>query len=177
MTDDEIRHKLSLLLVRLDGWLLSRFQSMIHHAKRIGISSTTLINLFILIQLSAQITQLVILYFSAENILVAFLLSFPTWVLIIYLYRLRRYSRRGYSIRLDLIRLFALLFACLEIFSTVNRYTAYIIFQYQHPEIHRGLDHESSEIAYLIAWLVFPCVIYLLSTVESRQKLLRKARK
>jgi hypothetical protein len=177
MTDDELRHKLSTLLVKLDSWILSRFQSLTHHAKRIRISSTVLINLFILIQLSAQITQLVILYFSAENMLVAFLVSFPTWVFIIYLYRVRRYSRRGWIIRLDLIRLFALLFACLEIFTTVNSYISHTIFHYQHPEIHDEMSHTSSEIAYLIAWLAFPCVLYLLSTVDSPQKLLRKAKK
>lgn len=156
----------------IDSKLLNFFQKITIGARKIGIRSTILVNAFLIIQLTAQASQIIILYLSDKSLVGMFLLAFPTWLVILYFRYMIKKSKNG-IVPLDFIRAFITLFAVIETSNFIFRTILSLLFQ--HTVIWDETGYYRSEIAYLIAYIAFFCFIHLLSCQgETRRQVYHK---
>lgn len=144
------------------------FQKFADSARKIKVRLTALANMFLAIQITAHILQVYYLRKDGEGIVNTLLLAFPTIVTTFFFYYIIKTSKKRFLV-IDFIRIFAVIFALVIMFS----FTLGII----SGKYHFGENKFKAELAYQIAYIAFPCFLYLLSCSEpkvvSKGKMLR----
>ena len=153
---------------KIDKILFTFFQSMTNVMKKIGIPLNWITNLFLIIMISGQATQLILLYIDKKSVLLTLIVGLPTWLVVLYFYKAIKDSKKGF-INLDLIRFMSVSFFFITTGDFIYKYILAKIFQPNY--FANNKLYFISEVAYTIAYIAFPCFLYLLScTNENPQK-------
>jgi hypothetical protein len=171
--DDKFIHGARKLVERLDALLLTFFYSMTNYLRRWNISSSVLVNIFLCLLFIFQIGQILFLIMAGESIDAVLALSIPTWLLVLY-FRAKITRGKGKVLHVDGIRIFAIIFACFEVFFFFFRLI--VGFYAAQAAASMSYWHFLGEISYTCAWVVFPSVLYLISVSMPDQKFLNENR-
>ena len=142
---------------KIDRPLIRFFSELTHLAGKIGIPSNILINIFLLIQTGAQITQIVFLYYIGKSTITVFIITIPTWLFIWYFRRLIKLSKER-PVWIDFARIFAGLYAGIGVFFF---FYYWILSSFHFNTFFK--EEFTSELTSMIAGVAFMCVLYLLT--------------